>query len=365
MPSTPTSTRAWIVANYPKGLPTFTVPEGDANANATFKLVERPLPALGPEQVLVKTLFLSNDPAQRVGIEPSIPPERLYTPPVKLNETMSALGLGEVIASTAASLPVGSIVYTRPGWTEYAVLDAAACQPRTPLPNGLSITHYLGAFGGPGLTAYYGLVVIGEAKQGMRVVVSGAAGATGSMVVQVAKNIVGCSQVIGIAGSDEKCRWVESLGADICLNYRRATFEQDLVKATDGFVDVFFDNVGGHILDLMLARLKRNGVAVACGSISAYNSQEPTVLKNYFQVITMRLSIRGFIVMDHLAKASETLELYSRAVQEGKLKISDANEQVVPTRFEDIPKTWLRLFEGGNTGKLVTKLIRIENNIIL
>jgi len=124
----------------------------------------------------------------------------------------------------------------------------------------------------------------------------------------------------------------------------------------------------------MLARLKQNGVVVACGAVSSYNSQEPTVLKSmlpekacdanqltpyvdYFQVISMRLSIRGFIVTDYLSKAKETLDIFIRAVQEGKLKLSDANEQVVPTRFEDVPQTWLKLFEGGNTGKLVTKLI--------
>lgn len=185
MSSPPSSTRAWILANYPKGVPTFTA----SDDNATFKLVERPLPALGPNQVLVKTLYLSNDPAQRVSIEPSIPPERLYTAPVKIDNPMGSSGLAEVIASTADNLPTGTIVSARPGWTEYAVLNAADCQPRKPLPNGLSITHYLGAFGGPGLTAYYGLVVVGEAKRGMRVVISGAAGATGSMVVQIAKNV--------------------------------------------------------------------------------------------------------------------------------------------------------------------------------
>ncbi|KAL2414916.1 putative membrane protein [Exophiala dermatitidis] len=353
MTSIPTSTKAWIVANYPKGLPTFTTAD---DSNATFKLVERPLPPLGPDQVLLKTLYLSNDPAQRTFIEPTIPQERMYAPCTKLNNFMLALGLGEVIASTAESLPKGTIVVTfQEAWAEYVVVNASDCQARGPLPNGLSITHYLGAFGGPGLTAYYGLVNVGETKKGMRVVVSGAAGAVGNMVVQIAKNIIGCSQVIGIAGSDEKCRWVESLGADVCVNYRSSTFEQDLIKATDGFVDVFFDNVGGHILDLMLSRLKPRGVAVACGSISMYNSQEPTVLKNYFQVITMRLSIRGFLFMDHASNAQEILDLFARAVQEGKLKVS--NEQVVDTKFEDIPKVWLKLFEGGNTGKLVTKLV--------
>ncbi|OAP61986.1 hypothetical protein AYL99_04189 [Fonsecaea erecta] len=354
MASTPTSTRTWILANRPNGLPTFSSTE----ANPTFKLVERPLPPLKPNQVLVKVLFFSNDPAQRPAIDASVKAERHYTAPVEIGAPMMARSLAEVIASTADNLPKGTIVAVAPGWTEYAVVDAAECSPRQPLPGGLSMTHYLGALGGTGLTAYYGLVVIGEAKKGMRVVVSGAAGATGSMVVQIAKHIVGCSEVIGIAGSDEKCRWVESLGADKCINYKSPTFEEDLIKATDGFVDIYFDNVGGHILDLMLARLKRFGVSVACGSISGYNSNEPTVLKNYFQVITMRLSIRGFIVVDYLSKAQETIELFVQAVKEGKLKISDAeSEQVVDTKFEDVPKTWLKLFDGGNRGKLVTKLV--------
>ncbi|KIX03791.1 uncharacterized protein Z518_07344 [Rhinocladiella mackenziei CBS 650.93] len=353
MASAPTVTRSWILANHPKGLPTFS----STDENPTFKLVEKPVPNLQPNQVLVKSLFFSNDPAQRVSIESSIPPERLYAPPVQLQAPMGARGLGQIIASTAESLPPGTLIQAVLGWNEYVVLSAADCTPRNPLPNGLSPTHYLGALGGPGLTAYYGLVVVGEAKAGMRVVVSGAAGATGSMAVQIAKNIVGCSEVIGIAGTDDKCRWVESLGADLCLNYRGPTFEQDLVKATDGFVDIYFDNVGGHILDLMLARLKRNGVSIACGSISGYNSQEPTVLKNYFQIITMRLSVRGFIVTDFMSTFNETIALFIRSLKEGKLKISDENEQVVPTKFEDVPKTWLRLFEGSNTGKLVTKLI--------
>ncbi|KIW99122.1 uncharacterized protein Z519_00785 [Cladophialophora bantiana CBS 173.52] len=354
MAATPTSTRTWILANHPKGIPTFS----SSDENPTFKLVEQPLPPLQPNQVLVKVLFFSNDPAQRPAIDAAVKAERHYTAPVEIGQSMIARGLAEVIASTADNLPKGTIVQAAPGWTEYAVLNAADCSPRQPLPNGLSLTHYLGAFGGPGLTAYYGLVVIGEAKKGMRVVVSGAAGATGSMVVQIAKNIVGCSEVIGIAGSDAKCRWVESLGADKCLNYKSPTFEQDLNKATEGFVDIYFDNVGGQILDLMLARLKRYGVAIACGSISGYNSTEPTVLKNYFQVITMRLSIRGFIVSDYLSKAQETVQMFVQAVKDGKLKISnEESEQVVDTKFEDVPKTWLKLFEGGNTGKLVTKLV--------
>lgn len=185
MAPTPTSTRSWILANHPKGIPTFS----STDSSPTFKLVKRELPSLQSNQVLVKSLFFSNDPAQRGGIESSIPPERLYTAPVKLQEPMRSRGLAEVISSTAENLPVGTVVQGNLGWSEYVVLNAAECSPRQPLPNGLNLTHYLGAFGGPGLTAYYGLVVVGEAQKGMRVVVSGAAGATGSMVVQIAKNV--------------------------------------------------------------------------------------------------------------------------------------------------------------------------------
>ncbi|KAJ9605354.1 quinone oxidoreductase [Cladophialophora chaetospira] len=381
MASSPSSTRSWVVENHPKGVATF-----DANdASSTFKLVDRPIPALEQDQVLVKSIYYSNDPAQRPAIDASVKAERHYTAPVKLGDPMMARGIGEVIESKADKLPKGTIVQGNLGWNEYVVLNAAEADARQPLPNGLSMTHYLGAFGGTGLTAYYGLVVVGEAKKGQRIVISGAAGATGSMTVQIAKNIVGASEVIGIAGTDEKCKWVETLGADKCLNYKSPTFEQDLIKATDGFVDIYFDNVGGSILDLMLTRVKQHGVIVQCGLVSDYNSMNPTVLKSkksppscllsrygrhpqrhqvtdyskdYFQVITMRLSIRGFIVIDFLDKAAETIKLFIQALKDGKLKISDEeSEQVVDTKFEDVPKTWLKLFDGGNTGKLVTKIV--------
>jgi NADPH-dependent curcumin reductase CurA len=171
---------------------------------------------LNNDQVLVKALYYSNDPAQRGWISPDIPAGRLYVPPVQVGDAMRARGLCEVIDSKSPNLPKGTIVQCSPNWNEYAVLDSHTVTPVQPLPNGLSLTHYLGALGGTGLTAYYGLVVICEAKRGDKVVVSGAAGATGSMVVQIAKHIVGAGNVIGIAGTDDKCRWVESLGADKC-----------------------------------------------------------------------------------------------------------------------------------------------------
>ena len=191
------------------------------------------------------------------------------------------------------------------------------------------------------------------------VVVSGAAGATGSMVVQIAKHLLGCKKVIGIAGSDDKCKWVESLGADVCLNYKKSSFKEDLIKATDGYVEVYFDNVGGEILDLMLTRMKKGGRVAACGAITDYNKSESSGLKNWFEVISNRIEIKGFIIYDFFAsgKAADAVKELVTAAKDGKIKIGEENETVVDTKFDDVPKTWMSVFEGANTGKLVTKLV--------
>jgi NADPH-dependent curcumin reductase CurA len=348
--SNPHSTRQWLLAEKPTDLP---VLEGPSQ---TFKLHTRELPALQDDQVLVQVLYLSNDPAQRGWISRDINPERLYTVPVKLNTPMHARALCKVLESKSSNIKKGTDVLAAPGWTEYAVLDTKAVQPAPDLPGGLNITHYLGALGGTGLTAYYGLKVVAEAEASDRVVVSGAAGATGSMVVQIAKKLIGCKRVIGIAGSDEKCRWVESLGADICLNYKKSSFKEDLVKETEGFIDVYFDNVGGEILDLMFTRMAKGGRIAACGEISNYNksASKREGLKNWFEVISMRIQIRGFIVTDYLSKRGEVLDIFRKAIEDGKLDIGVESEQVIPAKFEDIPKVWMKLFEGSNTGKLIT-----------
>jgi NADPH-dependent curcumin reductase CurA len=347
----PTSARSWVLANKPEGLP---VLDG---ANATFKLEIRDLPELKDGQVLLKTLFLSNDPAQRGWIDPFIKPERLYTTPVKVNTPMHSRGIAEVVESKSSELPKGSIVTGSVGWSEYVVLDAKTCNPIAELPGGLSMTHYLGALGLTGMTAWYGLKVISEAKESDVVVVSGAAGATGSMVVQFAKKVIGCKTVIGIAGSAAKCKWVESLGADKCLNYKDSNFKDELIKATPDYADVYFDNVGGEILDFMITRMAKYGRIAACGAIADYNSSQSMGLRNWFEVITMRLQIKGFIVTDYLPHAAEMIGIFKKAITEGKLSVGNENEHVVDTKFEDVPKTWLTLFEGGNTGKLVTKIV--------
>ena len=207
--------RQWILANKPRDLPQL---EG---SDATFKLVENDLPDLKDDEVLVKLVYLSNDPAQRGWINKDVDPDRLYVPPVKEGTPMHARGLAEVVESKSSNFKKGDMVITSTGWSEYAVLPAKQLRPATDLPNGLSKTHYLGALGLTGLTAYFGLTEVGGLTKDDVLVVSGAAGATGMMAVQIAKKIIGCKKVVGMAGSDEKCKWVESLGADVCLNCKR------------------------------------------------------------------------------------------------------------------------------------------------
>lgn len=361
--SQPSQTRQWLLAHKPTGLPVL------SGEDQTFRLETTSLPLpLKENQLLLKLVYLSNDPAQRGWIAPRVNPDRLYLPPVQLNTPMHARGLAEVLDSTSSQpgFKKGDFVLASMGWSEYAVLDAAACQPAPQLPGGLSRTHYLGALGMTGLTAYYGIKEVGETKSSDVVVVSGAAGATGSMAVQIAKKIVGAKLVVGIAGGEEKCRYVEqNLGADKCVDYKKEGWKKDLAEATSaarggnekGFVDVYFDNVGGEMLDYMLSRMAMHGRVVACGAISQYNSSEGTELKNYFEVISMRIQIRGMIVLDYVHKIAEVMGIFKQAIQEGKLNVSEESEHVVEAKFEEVPKVWLKLFQGANTGKLVTKIM--------
>ncbi|GIZ40775.1 hypothetical protein CKM354_000410200 [Cercospora kikuchii] len=348
-------TKQWQLAHKPRDDPQLEGPE------QTFKLVEDvELPDLQDDEVLVKTLYLSNDPAQRGWIDPDIPPERLYLPPVQLGAPMSARGLAEVIESKSSKFKKGDTVLAPTNWSEYAIAKDSSVQPAPDLPNGISKTAYLGALGMTGLTAYFGLTGVANTTKDDIVVISGAAGATGSMAVQIAKKIIGAKKVIGMAGTDEKCRWVEKIGADICLNYKSKTFAEDLKAATpgpEGYANVYFDNVGGDILDLMFTRMGHGGRIIACGAISQYNTaqERTTGLKNWFEVVIMRLNIKGFIVLDFMKDFPKAREVFQQALKEGKLDL-EGGETVVKGKFEDIPKTWTKLFEGGNQGKLVTQI---------
>lgn len=213
-------TRQWILAEKPTDLPQL---EG---SNPTFKIKETELPDLQDDQVLVKAIYLSNDPAQRGWISRGIDPERLYVPPVKEGEPMRARGLCEVVESKSSKYKSGDTVLASINWCEYGIFPAKECQPAPEIPGGYGKTNYLGALGLTGLTAYFGLTeIVGTTSEDI-VVVSGAAGATGMMAVQIAKHILKCKKVIGMAGSDEKCKWVEGLGADLCLNCESTNAQQ-------------------------------------------------------------------------------------------------------------------------------------------
>lgn len=345
-------TRQWVLQNRPSGLP---ILEG---ADATFALKNAELGELKADHVLVKPKYLSNDPAQRGWLRDMEDPSRLYVPPVQVGEVMRARALAEVLESSASKFKKGDLILAPTGWAEQAVVPAIQCQPAPELPNNLSATHYLGALGMTGLTAHGGLKYIARASADDVVVISGAAGATGSMAVQIAKKLLGCKRVIGIAGTDSKCEWVKSLGADECLNYKSSSFAADLKKATPDFVNVYFDNVGGEILDLMLTRMAKHGRVAACGAISNYNSsgEALTGLKNWFEIISMRIEIKGFIVLDFADKFAQDIEIFKKGVAEGKLTVGDEAEHIVEASFDEIPKTWMGLFSGANQGKLLTQI---------
>ncbi|KAI4858899.1 NAD(P)-binding protein [Hypoxylon rubiginosum] len=348
------TTKQWILASKPTGAPVLSGPD------ATFELQTATLPPLKEGQILCRVRYFSNDTGQRNFIQSTVAPDRLYVPTVPVGSLMRSGVLAEVLESAAPDVfKVGDLVmdFHLGTWSELVVLDAATSQPLTPLPNGLPLTHYLGAFGASGLAAYAGLAYAGGVKAGDTVVVSAAAGATGSMAVQVAKRLLGAGRVVGVAGSDGKCAWVRDvLGADACVNYASPTFEADLRAATPGEVDVYFDNVGGKVLDAVLTRVRRHGTVAVCGALSSYNSAEPMALRNWFEIVSMRITVRGFIMLDYLDKAPAILGELIGAAADGRIKLQDG-ETVVEGRIEEQPEIWMRLFSGGNQGKLITELI--------
>lgn len=351
-----TKTQALVLQNFP-------TKEADLSLgsdNSTFKLVEQEVPELQEREFLVKTVFLSNDPAQRGWMQERSDEDRSYLPFMRRGEAMNALAVGQVVASESSVYQVGQLVMGMLRWTAYGVHEEKPSNGGPPLTKldampGFSPSVFLGAFGWPGLTAYFGLHDILKFQKGESIVVSGAAGAVGNMVVQYAKNVIGASKVVAIAGSKEKVEWLKTIGADVAINYKDSDFKQQLNAATEGFVDAYFDNVGGDMLDHMVTRVKQFGRIAACGAISTYNSLDQTRFPNYSQIITSRLNLQGFIVLDYMPRFPEGIAALVSAVKEGKLVIKDA-ETLVHATFKEIPKTWGMLFEGGNTGKLITQV---------
>jgi len=273
---------------------------------------------------------------------------------------MRGAAICRVLASKSSKSKVGDLLLAYTGWRELAILNDAEYEPPYALPANAQVTDLLGALGNTGLTAYFGLQKIGQIKPGETVVVSGAAGATGSIVCQIAR-LQGAGRVVGIAGSDDKVEWLKSdLGCDVGLNYKDPDFYAKFKAATPDFIDVYWDNVGGELLDQALSRANKFARFVECGMISQYNAgadfQGP---KNIGTVITMRIRMQGFIVLDYLPETPEARKQLTQWLGEGKLK---RKETVVKGGLQKCPETLMGLFHGANTGKMLVEVKNPEDS---
>ena len=312
----------------------------------TFELVETPVPDLEDGQALVKMAYLSIDPTNRVWIreEPS------YLPPVGIGEVMRGGAVGMVVESRSDVYPLGATVTGLLGWQEHAVIGTDTLG--RVVPDGVPMTAVLNAFGSSGMTAYFGMTDIAQTKPGDVIVVSGAAGSVGSLAGQMGKILGG--HVIGIAGTDDKCAWVTGdLGFDACINYKTEDVAVRLDELCPNGIDVYFDNVGGAILDAALQRLALNARVAVCGTISTYNSTDVAdPIHWYFNLVSTRSRMEGFLVLDYLDRFDEGAAKILEWLLDGRLQ---AREQIVDG-LEHAPEALNMLFTGGNTGKLLVRV---------
>jgi NADPH-dependent curcumin reductase CurA len=321
-------------------------PNGIAT-RADFDYVAEPLRDPAEGEVLIKVLYVSLDPAMRGWMSDN---KNSYIPPIGLGEVVRALAVGRVIASKNPDFAVGDHVNGMLGVQEYAYSNGQGLfkvDPRlAPLP------VFLGTLGMPGMTAYFGLLDVGQPKAGETVVVSGAAGAVGAVVGQIAK--LKGARVVGIAGGPEKCRYlVEELGFDAAIDYKSENVAAALKQHAPNGIDVYFDNVGGDILDAVLTRLARNARIVICGAISQYNNTTPVKgPANYLALIVARARMQGIMVGDYYHRAAEALSTMGGWLASGKLK---TREDIVDG-LDTFPETFQKLFTGENNGKLVLKV---------
>lgn len=315
-----------------------------------FELVHSPLPQpdLAAGQVLLKTLMLGFDPAMRGWME-DVPS---YLPPVAIGEPMRASGVAQVVQSDNAALPVGTLVQGLTNWQEYSIGDPAGFIPPTALPAGTPPNLALSVFGTTSITAYFGLLDVGQPQPGETVLVSGAAGATGSVVAQIAR-LKGC-RVVGIAGGQEKCEWLRSAcKLDAVIDYKQEDLPQRIAQLCPNGVDIFFDNVGGQTLEAAIGQMADFGRIVLCGAIASYNDTEPRPgPHNLMLLVTRRLRMQGFIVLDYLGRMNEAVDALTTWVMAGEI----AWREDIQQGFENIPSTLQRLFTGDNVGKQLLKL---------
>jgi len=305
-----------------------------------------PEPADG--QALVKVRYLSIDPTIRTWMD-DVPS---YLPPIQIDEVIRSGGVGEVVESRTDAYQPGQLVFGMTGWQDYAIVDAGE-QAMQVLPDGVPPGVAIGILGVTGMTAYFGITDVGQIKEGDVVVISGAAGATGSAAGQIAK-IKGAKKVIGIAGGAEKCAHiVNELGFDEAIDYKNDNVAARLHEACPDGIDLYFDNVGGSILNDCLANLAMRGRVVLCGAISTYNDDGPPVgPSNYLTLLVRRGRMEGFIILDYLDRFPAAQMEMAGWIAEGKIKSS---EHVVEG-LEKAPDALNLLFTGGNTGKVIVAL---------
>ena len=332
-----TLSREIRLAHRPIGLP----------RESNFELAEVRIPEPRKEEVLVRNIYMSVDPYMRGRMidRPS------YVPPFQIGEPLAGACVGQVVASKNAMFQAGDYVSGAQGWREYYVSDGAALTKIDP--HLAPIQTYLGALGMPGMTAYVGLLYIGLPKAGETVFVSAASGAVGAVVCQIAK-IKDC-RVIGSAGSREKVAWLmNEARIDGAFNYKEAgDLVAEVGKHCPNGIDVYYENVGGKHLEASLEHMNLFGRVAMCGMISQYNSIEPEPgPRNLFYVTTKRLTVRGFIVSDHLDRRSQFLKDMSQWIAEGKIKW----RETIVAGIENAPKAFIALFKGENFGKMLVKI---------
>jgi NADPH-dependent curcumin reductase CurA len=327
--------RQWRLARRPQGMV-------DA---ADFSWSEQPVPEVEDGEVLIRNIYLSCDPAQRGWMAYDT-----YLPAVKVGDVMRSAAVGQVVESRDDAFDAGQLVVGILGWQDFAIVHPASTK-LTILPPGIPIEASLSVLGLNGMTAYFGLLEIGNPMPGETVVVSAAAGATGSAAGQIAR-IKGC-RVIGIAGGREKCAYVRELGFDDVIDYKSEDVALRLGETCPQGVNVYFDNVGGDMLNAVLARLAMHGRVVLCGAIARYNDTSPAPgPSNYLQLISRRGSMEGFIVLDYLDRAGEAIPVLYGWMAAGKLKYRTD----ILHGLENAPAALVRLFTGENHGKQVVKI---------
>ncbi len=331
--------RQWVLAKRPFGMVT----------RDNFEYREAPIPVPADGEVLVRNLFLSFDPTQRGWMED----RESYLPPVGLGEVMRAGSVGQVVESRHPGFARGDLVQTTGGWQDFLAIKPGMGWPGlNKLPPGVTPPMALGVLGVTGLTAYFGLLDLGQPKPGDTVLVSGAAGATGSVAGQIAR-IKGC-RVVGIAGGPEKCQWLKDVARfDDVIDYKHEDVNQRIGELCPNKVDVFFDNVGGSILEAALNHINMHARVVLCGGISGYNATAPQPgPTNLMNLVIMRARMEGFIVIDYMNRAGVAVAELLQWIQSGEL----VHQEDVQEGFENIPDTLNRLFTGRNTGKQLLKI---------